>query len=91
MKKESVLLLIFLSVLGSCKDSKLPKFKLCTTLGYPSFWCADQRLPQEKEGVQYPYSPGWVCMPPEDFKIITDHMISREKYINTLENRSCNP
>ena len=81
--------MLCLLLLLSCK-TKLPKFKICTALEDKTFYCVDNRLPDEKDGKVYPYTPGFIVMPPDDFKTIYTHMIDREKYILTLENRSCN-
>lgn len=78
-----------LTLLIGCKN-KFPKFKICTTLEDKTFYCVDNRLPDEKNGKVYKYTPGFIVMPPEDFKTIYNYMIDREKYIMSLENRSCN-
>lgn len=88
MKKENVLLLIFLSVLVSGCKTNLPKFKLCATMEEVGLFCADQRIPDEKNGKAYPYKAGYMCMSPDDFKLIMSHMIDREKYIKQLESRA---
>lgn len=65
-------------------------YKLCVTLESVGFGCADQRLPDEKNGKIYPYKAGWICMPPDDYKTINNFMIDQAKYIMTLESKSCN-
>ena len=90
MLKPTLIVCVLLLSLVSCKNKKLPMYKLCTTLEEVGFGCADQRLPDEKDGKKYPYQAGWICMPPEDYKTINNFMIEQAKYIVALENRTCN-
>jgi len=90
LQKLTLIACLLLSQLVNGCRNNLPKFKLCVALEDKTFGCADQRIPSEKEGKIYPYTPGWICMPPDDFKTITNHIINREKYIISLENRYCN-
>lgn len=91
LKRLSLMLIVCVSLssLVSCKNKKLPMYKLCVTLEEVGFGCADQRVPDERDGKKYPYQVGWICMPPEDYKTINSFMIDQAKYILQLENRSC--
>lgn len=86
---QTLIVCVLLSSLVSCKNKKIPMYKLCTTLEEVGFGCADQRVPDERDGKKYPYQAGMICMFPDDYKTITNFMVDQAKYIAMLENRQC--
>lgn len=74
-----------LSYLSGCRN-KIDVGELCVTLEEPSFWCANQKIPNQREGFLKPYKPNMICQEADQYNKLIDQLtqyqteIARYKY-----------
>jgi len=77
MKSVSVLLLISLTVLASCKSGF--ELELCITGDDYKLVCSDPRLDKDKQKYTKNYTKNYVCTSPQDFDRILQIMADNKK------------
>jgi len=51
---------------------------MCVTLEAPEFFCANQAVPEQKNGFSKPYKAGMVCMEADQFNVLIEEISKRD-------------
>lgn len=80
--KNLYVILILISIASCRQVENLSKRELCVTSNKGSFICNDQRKSDSDQDYELPYTPGFICLQPMEFKdLIDEYQTLREKYL----------
>lgn len=69
-----------LSFLSGCR-SKIDVGEICVSLESPGFYCANQKVPSQKEGFSKPYKPNYICQEADQYNKLIDQLAKLQSEI----------
>jgi len=71
---------LLLSFLVSCRN-KIDVGEICVSLESPGFWCANQKVPSQREGFSKPYKPNMICQEADQYNKLIDQLAKMQSEI----------
>lgn len=68
---------LLLSLVSGCRN-KIDVGEICVSLDKPGFWCANQKIPSQKEGFEKSYKANMICQEADQYNKIIDEISKRD-------------
>lgn len=69
-----------LSLASGCRN-KIDVGEICISLENPGFWCANQKIPTQREGFSKPYKANMVCQEADQYNKLIDQLAEMQSDI----------